>query len=133
MTKKELSQLYFLRKEICTKQKQIEKLEALATSCTSKFSDMPHSTEKSDKIGKIGTKIADLKNKLEKNLQNRVKIESEISDFIENVEDVIVRMILIHRCINCYSWGKIANKIGGNNTSDGLRKIYERFLRENFK
>lgn len=42
MTKKELSQLYFLKKEMNEQQKQIFELETLATSCTAKYSGLPH-------------------------------------------------------------------------------------------
>ncbi len=129
MTKNELSQLYFLRKEISEQERKIEQLEALATSCSAKLSDMPHGTEKSDKIGKFGAKIVDLKTKLQKNLQKRILEEKKINEFIEDADDAIVRLILVHKYVNCYSWAKIAWKIGGNNTIYGLKMRLHRYLK----
>ncbi len=41
MTKKELSQLYYLKKEIKEQQRRIAELEVAATKCTANISGMP--------------------------------------------------------------------------------------------
>ena len=61
MTKKELSQLYNLSKEIKAKEEQLEQLKAIAESTTAQLSDMPHGSGVSDKIGKTVAEIADIK------------------------------------------------------------------------
>ncbi len=62
MTKSELSQLHFLQKEISEQERKLHQLEALATACTSKLSDMPHGTEKSERknlirLGNLARKL----------------------------------------------------------------------------
>jgi hypothetical protein len=128
LTKEELSQLYYLKKEIAEIMRRLTELETFATSGTSRITDLPRGTEISDKVGKNASEIADLKAKLETTLQKRILAENKINEFIQNTTDSLVRLILTHRFINCYSWTKVAWKVGGNNTSDSLRKILMRFL-----
>ena len=61
MKKKELSQLYYLSKEIKAKEEQLEQLKAIAESTTAQLSDMPHASGANDKIGKTAAEIADIK------------------------------------------------------------------------
>ena len=61
MTKKELSQLYYLKKEIKEQQRRIAELEAVATNCSTKITGLPSGKGISDKIGNYAAQIADLK------------------------------------------------------------------------
>ena len=67
MTKKELSQLYYLNKEIEQMQIRIVELEALATDSTWIITGMPHTTGINDRISKYAVELADLKDALEIN------------------------------------------------------------------
>ncbi len=69
MTKKELSQLYYLKKEIRQLEQRINELETAATNCTVKITGLPSGRGISDKIGNYGAQIADLKNLLDLNLK----------------------------------------------------------------
>ena len=61
MTKKELSQLYYLKKEIKEQQRRLRELETAATSCTTKITGLPYGKGINDKIGCYAAQIADLK------------------------------------------------------------------------
>ena len=61
MTKKELSQLYYLKKEIKEQQNRIKELEAAASSCTLKITGIPNGALASDRVGNYAVQIADLK------------------------------------------------------------------------
>ena len=63
MTKHELSQLYYLNREIVQLQRRLDELEGLATSCTSHITGMPKVQGISDKVGKYAAEIADLDRK----------------------------------------------------------------------
>ncbi len=69
MTKSELSQLYFLNREIEEIQRRIEELEGLATGATSRITGLPHSPGISDKVGKYVAELTDLKALLDLNLK----------------------------------------------------------------
>ena len=69
MTKKELSQLYYLKKEIKEQQRRLDELETAATACTAKITGLPSGRGISDKIGNYAAQIADLKGLLDLNLK----------------------------------------------------------------
>ncbi len=112
MTKKELSQLYYLKKEIRQQQKRLQELETAATSCTAKITGMPHGMGINDKISKYAAQIADLKGLLDLNLKKCFYELNRINRFIESVEDSEMRMILTLRYIQNLSWQKVAFAIG---------------------
>ena len=130
MTKKELSQFYYLKKEIRQLEQRIKELETAAMDCTAKITGLPHGTEINDKIGNYTAQIADLKALLELNLKKCFYELNRLDRYIQSVDDPLVRQIMTYRFINCYSWSKISYAIGGNNTPDGLRIKMMRFLKK---
>lgn len=130
MTKKELSQLYYLRKEIKEQQRRLSELEALATSCTVKITGLPNGNGVSDKVANYAAQIADLKGLLDLNLKKCFYELNRLDRYIQSVDDPLLRQIMTYRFINCYSWSKISYAIGGNNTPDGLRIKMMRFLKK---
>lgn len=130
MTKKELSQLYYLKKEIKEQQKRLSELEALATSCTEKITGLPNGNGVSDKIANYATEIADLKNLIAKNLAKCIEEYKKLTTFIENIEDSQIRLILTLRYINHLTWQKIAFNLNYYDESVP-RKILNRVLNWN--
>ena len=128
MTKKELKNLYYLKKEIKEQQKRLEELESLATNCTAKITGLPNGNGVSDKIANYATEIADLKSLLDLNLKKCFYELNRLDRFIQSIDDPLLRQIIAYRFINGYSWAKISYTIGGNNTPDGLRIKMMRFL-----
>lgn len=53
---------------------------------------------------------------------------NEIELFISKINDSHVRRIINLRIIEKQSWLKIAEKIGGGNTEDSVKKIFYRFI-----
>ena len=131
MTKKELSQLYYLKKEIKEQQRRIAELEAAATNCSTKITGLPSGKGSSDKIGNYAAQIADLKALLALNLKKCFYEFNRLNRYIEEVEEPLIKQIMICRFVNGYSWRKIAYIVGGNNTPDGLRIKMMRFLKKN--
>ncbi len=70
MTKKELPQLYYLKKEIRQLEERIKELKTAVMGCTAKITGLPHGTGINDKIGNYATQIADLKSLLDLNLKS---------------------------------------------------------------
>ena len=128
MTKKELSQLYYLNREIEEQQRRLAELEAVATSCTATITGLPRTSGVADKLAKYAIEIADLKALLDLNLKKCFYELSRLNRYIQSVDDSQMRMILSLRYINGFSWRQIAFSIGGGNTEDGVRKAHDRFL-----
>lgn len=129
MTKKELSWLYYLKKEIKLQEQRIEELEAKAASCTTQINGMPSGSEISDKVGNFAAEIADLKSLLELNPQKRVYELNILERYIQSVDDPLIRQIMHYRFAKCYGWPKTAYEIGGNNSIASLKMKLYRFFK----
>ena len=65
LTVKEMSQLYYLNREIEHLQRQLEELECLAEGTTQVITGMPHGSGTSDKVGRYAVQIADLRSMID--------------------------------------------------------------------
>ncbi len=131
MTKKELSQLYYLKKEIKEQQKRIKELEDAATSCSSKIDGLPSGEGINDKIGNYAVQIADLKSLLDLNLKKCFYELNRLNRYIQSVEDSQMRMILTLRYVNGLTWRQIAKSMGVAGDGSTERKKLNRFLKHN--
>lgn len=129
MKSKNLSKLYYLRKDIEHQQSRIKELEAMASSSTSKITGLPHSTDISNKVEKYASQIADLKIELDIKLGKCLDELKNISEYINSIDDPLIRQIISYRFISCFSWEKTARSIGGNNKAESLRKKLYRYLK----
>lgn len=129
MTKKELSGLYWLNREIEEEQRKLRELEAAVTDCTAKITGLPHVSGTHDKIGDLSILIAEQKDLIELKVRQSVIEYNRLNRYIKDVPDVQIRMILSLRYINGLTWQQIADNIGGDNTADGIRKKHDRFLK----
>ena len=55
---------------------------------------------------------------------------NEIERFIMGIQDSQMRRIISLRFIENLSWNMVADRIGGNNTEDSIRKAFERFMKK---
>ena len=130
MTQKELKQLYYLNKEIEMWRKALSNLENMSFIKAQQITGMPTSPGNGDNTGDMASKKVDIENKI-KELQERACDESiKIINYIESVEDSLVRQVMYHRHVLCFKWGQVAKAIGGGNTGDGLRMMYKRYIEE---
>lgn len=129
MNKKELSQLYYLNREIEEQQRRLQELEELAISCTAHITGMPHGPGMDDKIGKYAAEIADLRGLLDLNLKKCFYELNRLNRYISSIEDSQMRMILSLRYINGLSWRQIALSIGERDEQFPRRK-HNQFLRK---
>lgn len=118
MTEKNLSELKYLLKEIAMYKSRLCDLEAYKKKATDR-----------QKV-----EIDVLKAKITAKMTECLALYDKINEFISSIKDSLLRMIISLRFINSLSWEQIAAHIGGQNTADGIRKIYsryaQRFLRE---
>lgn len=129
MTKKELSQLYYLKKEIRQLEQRIKELETAATGCTAKITGFPHGTGINDKIGDYAAQIADLKSLLDLNLKKCFYELNRLDRYIQSVDDSEMRIILTLRYSQGLSWQQIAEIMGTLGDGSTERKKHNRFLK----
>lgn len=131
MTLKELSQLYYLNREIEMDKKRLLELEARAVSCSSDLSGMPRSSGVGDRVGRYAAEIVDLKGIIEAKHQQCLYERSRLERYISSIDDSLLRQIFTYRFINGLPWRQVAACIGGGNTEDGCRKAVQRYLERN--
>ncbi len=130
MTIKELSQLYYLNREIEQLAQELAEKESAATSATTKITGLPHAGSMSDKAA-LWAAIADARTIIEAKQKICVAEYNKLIRYIASVEDSMMRQILTLRFVNGLSWRQVANHIGGNNTEDGVRMAATRFIEAN--
>lgn len=129
MTIKELSQLYYLNREIEKDKRRLAELESAATSETSKITGMPHGSGAGDKIGQYAADIADLRSLIELNLQKCWYELNRLNRYISTVDDSLTRQILTLRFVNGLPWRQVAFSIGGKNSADSVKQVCSRYIR----
>lgn len=130
MTKKELGGLYYLEKEIEEQQLRLRALKERSTYASGQSNGMPSGSGDRDRLGKICAEIIDLEKMISDNNYLRIRKIKQITWYVSNIEDSRTRCIIAMRFIDGYSWTKIAFKLGGGNTADGVRKIVERHFKK---
>ena len=131
MTLKELSQLYYLNREIEMDKRRLQELEARALPGGQTLTGMPHSSGVTDKVGEYAAEIADLRGIIEAKHQQCLYERSRLERYISGIDDSLTRQIFTYRFVNGLPWEQVAACIGGGNTGDGCRKAVRRYLERN--
>ena len=119
MTKKELTQLYYLNREIMHDTEELVNL----------------------KIENRGTAETEWEKRKERMIRKREKelvlkirscteLRDKVKGFIDAIDDSLVRQVLHYRYSKCMTWRQVAYVIGGRNTEESVRKIAERYLKK---
>ena len=132
MTLKELSQLYYLQREIAMDERRLEELEAKLRPGGMKFSGMPQGAGAADKVGLYAAEIVDLRDIIAAKRKPGIFEQICLERYISEISDSLMRQIFTYRFINGLSWEQVAEKIGSN-TGDSARKMCYRYLKNSEK
>ena len=127
MTRKELSQLYYLNREIEQDKQQLAELEAAATSMNPKITGLPHAGGISDKTS-LAVEISYLRDMISNKIQRTVYEYNRLMAYIDGIDDGLTRQIFMYRFVNGYNWVQVAMHIGGGNTPKCLSNICYRYI-----
>lgn len=130
MTRKELSQLFYLKREIAFDKERLAELEAKATSTSAGFSMAPRSQKISDKTS-LAVEIACQRDIIKNKLERAVSEYERLAAYIDTIDDSLTRQIFTLRFVCGFSWSKVARKLGGGNTPDMARQRCYRYLKSN--
>lgn len=128
MTKKELSQLFYLNREIQRNKDKLARLRGRATSTTSSISGMPHAAGISDKTA-LAAEIAYLDGIIDAQIRQTFYEYNRLIAYINSIGDSATRQVIELRFVNGLTWQQVAYSIGGDNTADSVRKICDRHLK----
>ena len=113
MTLKELSQLYYLNREIEMDKRRLQELEVKALPGSQVLTGMPHTPGVKDKVGEYAAEIADLRGIIEAKHQQCLYERSRLERYISSIDDSLLRQIFTYRFINGLPWRQVAACIGG--------------------
>jgi len=133
MTRQKLKQIRHLKREIELLQEQIVHLEAEIVTDKVTGSDPDHPwTERSFIIrglpGERNEKLLRLRDRLERRMNDLQDLRAEIFEWVEGIEDSLLRQVIILRHVNGLSWRQVAREIGGRNTAESIRKLHDRYF-----
>lgn len=106
MTKSELQELYWTKKNIQHMEDKLEELDTQATKITTQISDMPKGGSSHDKTGDVISKIVELKDEINYKLKMMYSLEKKVEKAIKNLparEAYLIRL----RYIEMNSWEQI--------------------------
>lgn len=130
MTVKELSQLYWLNREIELDQERLAELERKALSPSSpNLSGMPGGSNYfSSKIERYVADIVDLQMIIQAKQQQCIHERSRLERYIATIPDSLTRQIFTLRFVNGLPWMQVALHLGGSNTADSVKKTCYRYI-----
>lgn len=159
MTLKELSQLYYLNREIEMDQErlvnldaeikgdeeQLADLERIASSPSSpNYDGMPKSPSYGNKIENTVARIWDLAESIKRKKALRSDIamtiqakqilclteRNKLERYIADIPDSLLRLIFTYRFINGLTWSQVSYSIGVRTTEESVKKMCYRYLNE---
>ena len=133
MTRQELKQIRYLKREIRLIQEQIAAVESEIVTDKVTGSDPDHPwTERHYIIrglpGERNEKLLRLRDRLERRKSDLQDMRVEIFEWVESIDDSLLRQVIILRHVNGLSWRQVAREIGGGNTAESIRKLHDRYF-----
>lgn len=129
MTLKELSQLYWLNREIEMDMDRLQDLESKAAVPKSQNLDgMPHNSGYGDSVARMVAEIVDLKAIIAAKQQQCIHERSRLERYIADIPDSLTRQVFSLRFINGLGWAQVAASVGGGNTESAVKKRCYRYL-----
>lgn len=131
MTLKELSQLYYLNREIERDTERLARLRAQTMPAIQILSGMPKSPGTADKTAQYAAEISDLRGIIEAKQRQCIYERRRLERYIADIPDSLTRQIFTLRFVNGLRWDQVAACIGGNNTEAGVKMICYRYIKAN--
>lgn len=129
MTKKELEQVYFLRKELIMWQERLNELQADIALSPKVLDGMPYS--KTNAVGspteQKAIKLAEVRKIVEGKMSEIQLAITDIEKYIASIDDSFIRQIIVYRCCRLMAWDDVAIALGNGYTADSVRQTYHRF------
>ena len=127
MTKSDLEQIYYLNRELKLWETELERVRCKSL-VGSPLPGNSHGSGVSDKVADRAERIIELENRIIAKRDEIQRLRDEAVEYIYSIPDSLTRQIIYYRCVSLMSWRRVAYEVGGNNTPDGVRMIYNRFM-----
>lgn len=129
MTEKQLNQIFYLSKE---KKMWEDKLKSLTEVKAMGYENT--GTGKGLDISSPVMQLAEQREKIRDIISAKLEeisfAEKEILEYIDAIDDSLIRQIMMHRHIELKSWAQIAKELSSSSTPDSLRMMHNRYIKE---
>lgn len=131
MTRHDLEQIYYLKKELKIWQERLKELEADIAPPVKQITGMPfaNTNEKHSPTEDKAIRLSEHKDIVKAKEKEVKRAIYKAEKFILTLEDSQMRIILELRCIGFWSWQRIADYMGEGYSSEGVRQTYSRFMK----
>ena len=127
MTRDELEQIYYLNRELRVLERELERICGQSL-IQSPLPNASHGSGVSDKVGSLAQKRVDLEQLIRDKKAEIQHQRDKALEYIYNIPNSLTRQVVYYRCVSLFSWKRVAYEVGGNNTPDGVRMLYNRFM-----
>lgn len=132
MTVQELSQLYYLNREIENLQKELVRLEAKIAPHAWQLTGMPRGSNVTDNTTeRLAAEMVDLQAIIKAKQIQCIHERNRLERYIESIQDSETRFMFTLRFINGLSWHQVAKSMGEGYQGDSLKKKCYRYLKAN--
>ena len=128
MTIEDLRELFYLDKLIDYENELLDNLRAKLDLHSPAISDMPKASGAKDKIGEVVPEIVDKTRQIEMDVRDLEERRNRLQEFIRVLPNIRIRLIMSLRFIDRLPWTMVAEKIGGLETEDTVKKACYRYL-----
>lgn len=128
MTRKELSQVYYLKRELKMWEQKLSDLRSQSLVKAQQISGMPfaNTNEITDATFEHVSRIMELQADIDVFRLNIEKKIAEIERYIQTLDDSLLRQIIEYRCCQCKTWQATAMMIGYGTSAESCRKYFDR-------
>lgn len=131
ITRRELSQIYYIQQEYELALARMEELELITSA--------PKSQElkpvvsfggggTSDPTADAAVQLVEIRNRLNRYAAEIGALKIRIELWILELDDYLLKLIVRYRCLELLTWDAVAAKIGGGNTADSCRMYFNRAI-----
>ena len=129
MKRKDVEQVYHLKRELRKWQSELVRLQADIALSPKPMDGMPHSNKISSPSEEKAIKLADTQKIIEGKIAEIQFTVTEIDVFITTIDNSLTRQIVYDRCVRCLSWKEIAFEMGEGYSDETVRQHYHRFVK----
>lgn len=125
--KQTLEQIYYINRELKMWERELERLK-LRSPVNSPIPRNGSGYDISDPTARNAERLIEAESYVKCKAGQLQAARDEAIRFIWKIPDSLTRMIVFYRCVSLMSWRRVAYEVGGGNTENGVRMIYNRFM-----
>lgn len=130
MTLRELSQLYWLTKEIERDEARLEQFRSERGVQAARITQLPRSPNSTNQVEESFSRIEAIEQVIREKQHRCIEERLKLELYINAIPDSLTRQIFTLRFAGFLSWPEVAAQIGGGNTTEAVKKRVYRYLSE---